>query len=66
VLLTFIALGILIISVTAVVLLLYIDKRQKEGTLQQSPQAGPQEGLTTSDITSRLDSKKRKAQRVSA
>jgi hypothetical protein len=50
VLFTFIALSILIISVTAVVLLLVIDKRQEEGALQQRPQVGPQEGLTTSEI----------------
>lgn len=49
-LIIFIALGILMISVTTVVLLLIADKRQEKGALPLRPKVGPQEELTTPDL----------------
>ena len=54
VLFTFMGLSILIVSVTAVVSLLVIDKRQEERAFEQRPEVGPPEELTTSEILNPL------------
>jgi flagellar basal body-associated protein FliL len=54
VLIIFIALGILMISVTTVVLLLIADKRQEKGALPLRPKVGPQEELTVNTYRSSI------------